>query len=52
MISAAGLLLLAGASAVYALRCLADGLLASAFVYALAGLGLMGGAAKVAAGAL
>ena len=44
----AGLLLLAGASAIGALRCLADRLLASALVYTLAAAGLMAAAAKTA----
>ena len=45
-------LLLAGASAIEALRCIADRLLPSALVYSLAAVGLMGAAAKLAADAL
>jgi len=48
----AGLLLLAGASAIEALHCLADRLLGSALVYTLAAGGLLAGAAKLAADAL
>lgn len=44
----AGLLLLAGASAIGALRCLADRLLASALVYSIAAAGLVVVAAKSA----
>ena len=47
-----GLLLLAGISAVEALRCIADRLLATALVYSLAALGLMAAGAKVAVDAL
>ena len=51
-VAPAGLLLLAGASVVGALRCLADHLLASALIYSLAAAGLLAAAAKTAADAL
>ena len=45
-----GLVLLAGLGAIEALHCLADRLLASAFVYAVCAAGLLAGAAKAASG--
>ena len=45
----AGLVLLAGLSAVEALRCIADRLLASALVYSLMAAGLLAGAAVASA---
>jgi ABC-type proline/glycine betaine transport system permease subunit len=44
----AGLLVMAAASAVYALRCLADRMLAPAFVYSVFALGLLGVGGKAA----
>ena len=43
-----GLAVLAGASTIEALRCLADRLLGSALVYSVAAAGLLAAAAKVA----
>ena len=45
-----GLLLLAAIGALEALHCLADRLLASAFVYTVCAAGLLAGAAKTASG--